>query len=148
MYEEAGGDRPEEGGSPAEGGRGLTERGARVLTHVVYGLQAALIINGITLLVGVILNYVKLSDVKGTVHESHFRHQIGTFWVALVAFLAALAVAATMALTGLWGTNDAASAVAVAMAALLGLATLAVLVYLYYRIIRGWLALLEERPVE
>ncbi|OOZ38714.1 hypothetical protein BOW53_14415 [Solemya pervernicosa gill symbiont] len=57
---------------------------SRRLTLVIYALQAASFFNGITLLVALVLNYVKREDVAGTVLESHFRWQIRTFWFALL----------------------------------------------------------------
>ena len=54
------------------------------LTHLVYFLQALAFFSGITAIVGVIINYVKLDDVRGRWLESHFRWQIQTFWYALL----------------------------------------------------------------
>lgn len=54
------------------------------LTMIVYALQAASFLVGITFLVAVIVNYIKLSDVKDTWLESHFRWQIKTFWFGLL----------------------------------------------------------------
>jgi uncharacterized membrane protein len=60
----------------------------KTITAVVYALQAAAYFTGLTALVGVIVNYVKLDDVRGIWLESHFRWQIapsglpccGSFW--------------------------------------------------------------------
>ena len=58
---------------------------ARNLAVVVYILQAlSLFVGGITGLVGVIINYVKLDDVRNTWVERHFRWQIRTFWIGLL----------------------------------------------------------------
>ncbi|MEW8206622.1 MAG: hypothetical protein AB2746_10910, partial [Candidatus Thiodiazotropha taylori] len=54
------------------------------LTVGVYALQAASFLFVITLLIGVIVNYVKRDDVRGTWLESHFRWQIRTFWFVLL----------------------------------------------------------------
>ena len=54
------------------------------VTTVVYALQAASFLFLITLLIGVIINYVKRDDVKGSWLESHFRWQIRTFWFSLL----------------------------------------------------------------
>lgn len=60
-------------------------RNARNLAIVVYILQALLFfLGGITALVGVIVNYVKLDEVRGTWLEPHFRWQIRTFWIGLL----------------------------------------------------------------
>jgi len=58
---------------------------ARNLAVVVYILQGlSFFLGGITGLVGVIINYVKQDDVRGTWVESHFRWQIRTFWIGLL----------------------------------------------------------------
>jgi len=54
------------------------------LTIIVYALQAASFLVGITFLVAVIINYIKLPEVKYTWLESHFRWQIKTFWFGLL----------------------------------------------------------------
>ena len=148
MHEEAGGGNGF-GGDGGAGGRdsGLDDRGARILTHVVYGLQAAFPINGITFLLGVILNYAKRSDVQGTLYESHFRHQIGTFWVGVAALAVFLAVGGALFAAATAG-DDVPAQVGMPVAVGVTLLALVAVVYLYYRIIRGWLALLEEKPVE
>ena len=66
------------------------------LTHILYGLQAVCFIFGITYLIAIIaliINYVKMPDVKGTWLESHFRWQIRTFWFGLLwAIIGAITV--------------------------------------------------------
>ena len=55
---------------------------ARNLAVVVYILQAlSFFVGGITGLVGVIIKYVKLDDVRNTWVERHFRWQIRPFWI-------------------------------------------------------------------
>jgi len=98
----------------------------RTVTTIVYALQAAAFLVGVTSLVALIIDYVKRPDVEGTYLASHFTWQIRTFWYGL-----------------LW--------------ALLGLVThfflvgylilLANTVWILYRIVKGWLALQEEKPL-
>ncbi len=57
---------------------------SKTIAIVVYALQAASFFLGITLIIGVIINYVKNDSVKGTWLESHFRWQIRTFWFSLL----------------------------------------------------------------
>lgn len=58
---------------------------ARNLAVAVYILQGlSFFLGGITGLVGVVINYVKQDDVRGTWVESHFRWQIRTFWIGLL----------------------------------------------------------------
>jgi len=57
----------------------------RNIAVAVYILQAvSFFVGGITGLVGVIINYVKLDEVTGTWVEPHFRWQIKTFWIGLL----------------------------------------------------------------
>ncbi|MCF8999057.1 DUF4870 family protein [Acinetobacter nectaris] len=53
----------------------------KTLTFVLYVLYIAAIFSaGILAVVALIINYVKRSDVKGTIFESHFGWQIRTVW--------------------------------------------------------------------
>lgn len=57
----------------------------RNLAVIVYILQAlSFFLGGVTGLIGVIVNYIKLEDVRGSWVESHFRWQIRTFWIGLL----------------------------------------------------------------
>src|SRR5687767_9620998 len=83
-------------------------------------------------IIAVILNYVKRSDVRGTWLESHFRWQLRTFWFgALWVGLCILFVLVTLGIGLLvaW------------------IPLIAVSVWFIYRIVRGWLALREGRPM-
>ena len=98
----------------------------KTITAVVYALQAAAYVTGLTALVGVIINYVKLDDVRGSWLESHFRWQIRTFWWALLWFgIGAL----------LW-------IVFVGM-----IVVGATCIWLIYRIVKGLLNLYDRRPM-
>lgn len=50
----------------------------RNITNIVYLLQALSFIFGITAVAAVIINYIKIEDVRGTWLDSHFRWQIRT----------------------------------------------------------------------
>ena len=94
---------------------------ARNLAVVVYILQAlSFFLGGLTALVGVIINYVKLDDVRGTWIEPHFRWQIRAFWIGLLWTV--IGVITTMLIVG-WFI-------------LLGIA-----IWVIYRIVKGALAL-------
>ena len=83
-------------------------------------------------IIAVILNYVKRSETRGTWLESHFRWQIRTFWYGLLwVSLCALFVIATLGIGLLvaW------------------LPLLMVGIWFIYRIVRGWLALNDRRPM-
>lgn len=97
------------------------------LALLVYGLQAASLFTGaLTLFAGVIINYARLEDVRGSWVESHFRWQIRTFWYMLLWL--AIGAVTTLILIG-WGIILAAS------------------LWLVYRIVKGWLCLNEQRCV-
>jgi uncharacterized membrane protein len=116
------------------------------LTHVIYGLHTASLVTGIVGLatvvgafltgwpsiIAVILNYAKRSDARGTWLESHFRWQIRTFWFGLLWVVVCGAfVVATLGIGLL---------IAWIPLGLVGL-------WFIYRIARGWLRLLDRRPM-
>jgi uncharacterized membrane protein len=98
----------------------------KTITAAVYALQAAAYFTGLTALVGVIVNYVKLDDVRGTWLESHFRWQIRTFWFALLWF--ALGWLSWIVFVGMIVVGATA-------------------IWVIYRIVKGWLNLYEGRPM-
>nr|VFK25312.1 MAG: Uncharacterized membrane protein [Candidatus Kentron sp. MB]VFK33470.1 MAG: Uncharacterized membrane protein [Candidatus Kentron sp. MB]VFK76229.1 MAG: Uncharacterized membrane protein [Candidatus Kentron sp. MB] len=60
------------------------QRSVKRMATIVYALQAASFLVGITFLIAIIINYVKQADAQGTWLESHFRWQIRTFWFAFL----------------------------------------------------------------
>ncbi len=115
-------------------------------THAIYALHAFSLLTGIVgaatvvgafltgwpSIIAVILNYVKRSEVRGTWLESHFRWQIRTFWFGLLWIaLCWLFVVMTLGLGIL---------IAWLPMILVGL-------WFIYRIVRGWLALNDGRPM-
>jgi uncharacterized membrane protein len=116
------------------------------LAHVVYGLHAFSLITGIVgaatvvsafltgwpSIIAVILNYVKRGEARGTWLDSHFRWQIRTFWFGLLwVVLCGIFVVITLGI-GL--------VVAWVPLAVVGL-------WFVYRIARGWLGLVDRRPM-
>jgi uncharacterized membrane protein len=130
-----------------DSGGTLDDGASRILTHVVYGLQAAFLINGVSLILGVVLNYAKRKEMGGTLYESHFRHQIGTFWVAVGGLVLVLFVGAVTILPRMWRGPGTEFPIGAEEVILLGGIPVALTIYLYYRILRGWLTLLEDRPI-
>jgi uncharacterized membrane protein len=124
--------------------RSTAPEGLVRLTHVIYALHTFSAVMGIvssaavvtTFLTGwpsiiaVILNYAKRADVRGTYLESHFRWQIRTFWFALLWVVVAVLLVVTI--------------IGIPLAWLIVVATG---LWVLYRMVRGWLALLEGRPV-
>lgn len=117
-------------------------------THVIYGLHALAVLIGISTahtivgsfvgglpsIVAVIMNYVRRSATRGTFLESHFRWQIRTFWFALLWAIVIVLVSMPFMLI-LIGFGFA----------WLGLTALGI--WIAYRVIRGWLALKDRRPM-
>jgi uncharacterized membrane protein len=116
------------------------------LTHVIYGLHAFSLLTGIIgaatvvgafltgwpSIIAVVINYVKRGDTRGTWLESHFRWQIRTFWYGVLwVGLCLLFVVLTLGI-----------------GILIAWIPLAVVsVWFIYRIGRGWLALVDRRPM-
>jgi uncharacterized membrane protein len=118
------------------------------ITHVVYALHtlslvigafgAASIIGAFVFgwpsIIAVIINYVKRNEVRGTYLDSHFSWQIRTFWWALLiaCIIAVLGFTLAIVLIGfaIW---------------IIGFFVLGL--WAIYRIARGWLALMDRRPM-
>jgi len=114
------------------------------LTHLIYGMHAFSALTGVLTaaiivtafltgwpsIIAVIINYVKRPDVRGTYLETHFSWQIRTFWWALLW----VALMWLLVLT----------VIGIPLAWLIGVV---VGLWVLYRIIRGWLALLDHKPM-
>jgi len=111
---------------------------------VIYGLHAFSVLTGIITsvtvvgafvfgwpsIIAVILNYVKRGDANGTFLESHFAWQVRTFWIAFAWTVASWVLILTL--------------VGIPLAWLL---ILGVSIWIAYRVIRGWLALVEGKAM-
>jgi len=130
--------------SPADDPNSEPVPSALTAAHIVYGLHAFAIglgvvgastviggfVGSVPSIVAVIINYVKRAGARGSWAESHFRWQIRTFWFALVWLLIAVLLIVTVI------------GAPVGLGLLLGLT-----LWLIYRIARGWLRLLDRRPM-
>jgi uncharacterized membrane protein len=83
-------------------------------------------------IIAVILNYVKRSEARGTWLESHFRWQIRTFWFGLLWIV--------LCVLFIVGTLGIGILIAWLPMGLVGL-------WFIYRIVRGWMALGNGRPM-
>lgn len=92
----------------------------------VYILQALSFVLGITAILGVIINYIKYDDVKGSWLESHFQWQKNTFWYGLLWVV--LGTLTTGILIG-WVVLFATS------------------IWLIYRIAKGWIYLVDGKQM-
>ena len=98
------------------------------LTAAVYLCQVlAFAFAGLPLLVGVVINFIKREEVKGTWLESHFNWQIRTVWITLAGF----------AIGGL--------TLEIGIGLFILIPTVLLLVY---RIVIGWNALNADEPVK
>ena len=101
-------------------------KSAKTLTTIIYALYAASFLVVITVIVAIIMNYVKKEDVAGTFLESHFRWQIRTFWFGL-----------------LWGVLGG-----ITMLIVVGwFVLIADSIWIIYRIVKGWLQLNQNKPM-
>jgi len=113
--------------APAAAGSGEDAQASlRRLAGLVYGLQAASMLVGVTLFAGVIVNYLRREQAAGTWLESHFTWQIRTFWWSLAWCV--LGIATAIVLVGVF-------------------ILIASGVWFVYRIVRGWIELNEGRPM-
>ena len=118
--------------------------GARAWCHVIYGLHALAVVVGVSgaatvagafvfglpSLIAVVLNYLKRAEVSGTWLYSHYRWQIRTFWFTLLWLLVyGLLIITLLGIPIAW-----------ILIVILGL-------WVAYRVIRGWLALADRRPI-
>ena len=119
---------------------------SKSLTFILYILYIVAIFSaGILAVVALIINYVKLDSVRGTIFESHFRWQIRTFWWYLI-----WTIIAFIPFLFLFFTIDNVNAfTGVAIGGLVF--CIAVLfvswIWIVYREIRGIIALNDNQPV-
>ncbi|HEX7685731.1 MAG TPA: hypothetical protein VF446_19705 [Trinickia sp.] len=100
----------------------------RTLTHILYGLYALhLFTGGVSILVGVIIAYLKRDDAAGTPYEQHLQWLIRTFWLGLAGYVIG----------------------GMLVFLLIGIPVLtAVFIWMLYRIVKGWLYLYDDKPLE
>ncbi len=94
---------------------------------IVYILYALSVVVGLTAIAGVIVAYLKKEEAVGTWIEKHFEYQIRTFWISLIV--------------GAIGFLLSFIAIGVAV-------IIADIVWFIYRVIKGWIALNDEKPVD
>jgi uncharacterized membrane protein len=114
------------------------------IVHLVYGLHALSLLIGVTTaatvvgafvfgvpsIIAVVINYLKREEARGTFLDSHFRWQIRTFWFAVIwfvigAFLVITVIGIPLAILVAFGAG----------------------LWVIYRIVRGWLALRDRKPM-
>jgi uncharacterized membrane protein len=118
-------------------------------THWMYALHAVAAVIGISTaafiatafvfsipsIIAVIMNYVKRDEVRGTWLDSHFGWQLRTFWYAALWILVIVVLSTPLVL--LLGLGLVTMWLGISLVGL----------WILYRVIRGWLALKDRRPV-
>src|SRR5215510_2318606 len=124
-----------------------TDRSLVNWTTLIYGLHAFSIVTGIVgtatvigafltgwpSIIAVILNYVKRGEARGAWLESHFAWQIRTFWWGLLWVALCLAFVVLTLGVGLL---------------IAWLPLMIVRFWFIYRIAKGWLRLVDRRPLD
>ncbi|WP_444519651.1 DUF4870 family protein [Psychrobacter sp. AOP7-B1-25] len=119
--------------------------------HITYFLYViSYFTAGLLWVVPIVMNYAKRHDASGSWLATHFDWQIKTFWYSVVWFVIGI-ILITFALGG-FGVSVLADSSNIAIGSIL-LAGLGLLIMTFtfiwhlYRIIRGWIALTDGRPV-
>jgi uncharacterized membrane protein len=119
-------------------------QGLVTLTHVLYAMHGFSALMGVLTpafivtaflfgwpsIIAVIINYIKRNEVRGTHLDSHFSWQLRTFWFAALWMFVAFLLAVTII------------GIPVAWLVVAGVG-----IWVIYRIIRGWVALAESKPI-
>ncbi len=103
-----------------------SEPGAE-MAQLVYILYATAVLVGVTGIAGVIVAYINRDDAAGTWLESHYRWQIGTFWIWLLFTVIGI--------------------VSIPLFFLGGLLLLATLVWFIARVAIGWGQYSKQAPI-
>jgi uncharacterized membrane protein len=120
----------------------------RNYTNWIYGLHALSIaiglvgtqsvagrfVFGLPSIVAVIMNYARRAEAQGTPFAAHFRWQIRTFWFALLWYLVTVIFSWPLVFLGL-GVG------------MMWLGLVATGGWVIYRVVRGWLALRDGKPL-
>src|SRR5678815_1373819 len=130
----------------------------RLVAALVYGLYLFAVCTGITAIVGVVIAYVKRGDARGTVYESHFSNAITVFWISFIAcsvFVIAVAQAA-LGFLAYHNRFEDDSGLAhfiiqnmpwiAAVVPVVWLGGAALFIWVLYRILRGLVRVLEDKP--
>ena len=119
------------------------------LTYLLY--LVSYLTAGLLWIVPIFINYAKRRDADGTWLATHFDWQIKTFWYSIVWF-AIGAIIIIFALGGLGVSlmmtqSDNIAIGSVLLIALGGGIIFFTLIWHFYRIVRGWIALTDSRPI-
>lgn len=118
------------------------------LTYLLYVLSY--FSAGILGIVPIIMNYGKRHDADNTWLATHFDWQIKTFWYSIVLYVIGI-IMIVFAIGGLGiGVMTESNSFTIGAVLLTGLGSLTIVftaIWNFYRIVRGWIALSDNRPI-
>lgn len=119
---------------------------SKSLTFILYILYMLAIFSaGILAVIALIINYVKLDSVRGTIFESHFKWQIRTFWWYLIWNILAFVPFFFLFMT--LNNPDTFAGVALAATTFCVAVIFISWIWIVYRAVRGLIVLNEDKPV-
>ena len=126
-------------------------RSLTTYNHITYLLYVlSYFTAGLLWIVPIFMNYAKRRDADGTWLATHFDWQIKTFWYSIVLFAIGVLIVA-FALGGFGVSMFAETnniAIGSVLLAVLGFVIMGfTFIWHLYRIVRGWIALADGRPV-
>lgn len=126
-------------------------RSLTTYNHITYLLYVlSYFTAGLLWIVPIFMNYAKRRDADGTWLATHFDWQIKTFWYSIVLFAIGVLIVA-FALGGFGVSMFAETnniAIGSVLMAILGFMVMGfAFIWHLYRIVRGWIALADGRPV-
>jgi uncharacterized membrane protein len=137
---------------------GLPDGSERLFVLLSYGLMLiAPPMGGLTGLIGVVIAHVRLGHALGSIHESHYRNLIRVFWTMLIYALVMLSLLSfgmgysifslfwPMGWFWPWHVVMLGSAWALLLP-LAGFLSLAVGIWYYWRLLRGFVRELDDKP--
>lgn len=126
-------------------------RSLTTYNHITYLLYVVSYFTaGLLWVVPIVMNYAKRHDARGSWMATHFDWQIKTFWYSIVWFIIGIVIISFAA--GGFGVSMIADSNNIAIGSIL-VAGFGFMIMMFtfiwhlYRIIRGWIALTDGRPV-
>jgi uncharacterized membrane protein len=118
----------------------------RSLTLILYVLYIiAIFTGGVLALIALIINYIKLNDVRGSIFESHFLWQIRSFWWYLFWNVMAFVPFFFLFFTG--DNPDLFAGVALGSTIFCVSVIAIAWIWIVYRAIRGIITLNDNQPI-
>ena len=119
--------------------------------HITYFLYViSYFTAGLLWIVPIVMNYIKRHDADGSWLATHFDWQIKTFWYSIIwFFLGVIIIAFALGGVGVSVLTDS-DGLVIGSVLLAGFGLLILtftFIWHLYRVIRGWIALTDKRPV-